>query len=223
MGAAEGYRWHPARWRRPHRECPVAGRNRHDGCVPPTRADDAAPSELVLADSPGTEPALTSGSRRSRWRRLDRKLLTASLAIAFGLVLIVYALARSVTGDDAANLPGAVEEVTPAVASVQVPQQSTVIVDLQTGYEGYLEIDGLQLPTIRLDEVGRIDAEPGEQIVYPPGVRFEPGNATLSFTPGADQEIESFAPGLHTLRVVFWKTTEGEEQARSFTWTFTVV
>ena len=68
-----------------------------------------------------------------------------------------------------------------------------------------------------------MNVRPGEQVEYPPGVRYEPGNATLSFTPGAEQEIESFGEGAHTVRVVFWKTIEGEGSARSYTWSFTVV
>jgi len=192
--------------------------------VPPIRADDADAGDLVVAAGDDLEPVeAPPAPRRSWWRRLDRKLLAASLAIAFGLVLIGYALSRSVTGDEAAHLPAAVEEVTPAFGAVQVPQQTTVIADLQTGYEGYFVIDGVQLPTIRQDEVGAIDVEPGEQVKYPPGARYEPGNATLSFTPGSDQEIESFTEGSHTVTIVYWKTTEGEDTARSFNWSFVVV
>ena len=40
---------------------------------------------------------------RQRVRHVDRKLLLASLAIAVGVVLIVVALAQSVTGDDDAS------------------------------------------------------------------------------------------------------------------------
>ena len=104
-----------------------------------------------------------------------------------------------------------------------MPSQSSVIADLAGGYVGYLVVDGIELPTIRLDEVGSQDVEPGEQIEFPPGARFEPGNATLTFTPGADQAIEAFDAGVHTVRVVYWKELEGETTARSYSWSFTVV
>lgn len=183
--------------------------------------------ELVLPDEPGTQVATRDEQpavrRGSWWRRLDKKLLVASLVIAFGLVLIGFALARSVTGDEAANMPAAVEEVTPAFDAIQVPQQSSVIADLEQGYFGYLTIDGLELPTVRLDQVGSQEVEPGEQVVFPPGARYEPGNATLTFTPGAEQDIESFGAGVHTVKVVYWKEIEGPDSARSYSWTFTVV
>jgi hypothetical protein len=187
------------------------------------------PGALVLDGHTALETVDQAGSSetpspaRSWWRRLDKKLLVASLAIALGLVLIGYGLVVSVTGDERAQLPGPVEGITPAFDAIQVPQQSSVIVDLESGYEGYLEIDGIQLPTIRLDDVS-VDVQPGEQVTYPPGVRFEPGNATLSFTPGADQEIESFGEGVHSVTVVYWKTIDGENaRRRSYTWSFTVV
>jgi hypothetical protein len=165
-------------------------------------------------------PALTERPAR---RRIDPKLLLASLAIATGLVLIALALVRAVTGDEAAHLPAAIETVTPAPAAIQVPQQSQVIVDLVSGYEGRLVIDDVELPTVRLDTLGSLDVEPGEQIDIPPGVVFEPGNSTLTYTPTEDAPIERFAPGNHVITVIYWPTEQGPDRARSFRWTFTAV
>jgi hypothetical protein len=182
--------------------------------------------ELVIPDEPGRELELVDEQPLPRqgswWRRLDKKLLVASLVIAFGLVLIGYALGKSVTGDEASNRPTAVEEITPTFEAIQVPQQATIVADLVSGYFGYLEIDGVVLPTVRLDEVGSQEVEPGEQVTFPPGARYEPGNATLTFTPGADQDIDAFGAGVHTVRVVFWKEIDGPDTARSYSWTFTV-
>ena len=165
-------------------------------------------------------PALTGPRTR---RRVDRKLLVASLVIALGLVLIGFALLRAVTGDEAADLPAAVEEVTPTPSAIQVPQQSQVVADLKAGYEGRMVIDGVQLPTIRLDQIGSVNAEPGEQIDVPPGVVYEPGNATLTFTPGESQPIESFDSGTHTVTVIYWLSEQGPSRARSFSWSFAAV
>ena len=186
----------------------------------------ATPSdELVVPEdrTPVVAPGADAPARRGWWGRLDKKLLAASLVIALGVVLIGVALTRSVTGNEAAHLPAAVEEITPAYEAIQVPQQITVIADLQGGYFGYLVVDGVELPTVRLDEVGSQDVEPGEQVVFPPGARFEPGNATLTFTPGANQPIDAFDAGSHTVRVVYWKEIEGPDSARSYSWMFTVV
>jgi hypothetical protein len=159
---------------------------------------------------------------RSR-RRVDPKLLAASLVIAVGLVLIGYALLRAVTGDEVADLPAAVEEVTPPPAAIQVPQQSQVVADLDAGYEGRLVIDGVQLPTIRLDELGSVDVQPGEQIDVPPGVLYEPGNATLTYTPAEGAPIERFDSGSHTVTVIYLLSAQGPGRARSFSWSFAAV
>jgi hypothetical protein len=194
----------------------------------PTSTDDETP---LPATRPGTDVATTGdvdvptpGGPRPPWyRRLDKKLLAASAAIAFGLVLIGYALTTAVTGDEAANRPAAVEELTPAFDAIQVPQQTTVIADLAEGYEGVMTIDGIELPTIRQDQIGDIDVEPGEQVTVPPGAIFEPGNATLSFTPGDGQAIDNFDAGRHTVTVIYWTPLEGSGAARSYTWSFTTV
>ncbi len=129
----------------------------------------------------GAGPGMLAAVTAPWYRRLDLKLLAASLVIAVGVVLVVFAVARSVTGDEASNLPDAIESVSPATDAVQVLQQSQVVVDLAEGYEGRLIIDDLALPTIRLDELASVDVAPGEQVEVPPGVVFEPGNGTLTF------------------------------------------
>ena len=160
--------------------------------------------------------------RRAR-RRVDAKLLAASLAIAVGVVLIGYALVRAVTGDEATDLPAAVESVSPVPSAVQVPQQSQVVVDLDSGYEGRLVVDDVALDTVRLDELGSVDVEPGEQVDVPPGAVFEPGNATLTFTPAEGAPVERFTPGNHMVTVIYWLSEEGPTRARSFSWSFVAV
>lgn len=153
-------------------------------------------------------------------RKIDKKLLLASVGIALGIVLIAVAVLRAdlTSGDDL--YPDGVEEVSPVPRAIQVVGQSQVIVDLASGFEGRLIIDGVELETIPLDQVGRIDAEPGEQIDLPPGVLFEPGNATLTFTPDEREPIDRFSPGRHEVRVIFWRSVEGPGAARSFNWFF---
>jgi hypothetical protein len=166
----------------------------------------------------------TAVSGRRAGRRIDPKLLAASFVIAVGLVLICIALLRAVTGDEAADLPPAVEEVSPTPSAIQVPQQAQVVADLDAGYEGRLVIDGVQLPTVRLDELASIDVQPGEQIDVPSGVVvYEPGNATLTYTPSQDAPIESFDSGTHTVTVIYWLSQQGPSRARSYSWSFSAV
>jgi len=185
--------------------------------VPATIPTDA---ELEPVEGARAEPAVDG---RPWYRRVDRKLVLASLIIAFGLVLIVFGLSRSVTGDDVVDLPRAIEDITPRPDDVQVLQQTNVVVDLAQGYEGRLVIDDIALPTIRQNDLAASDVAPGQQVVIPPGVVFEPGNGTLTFTPGGDNPIDSFEPGPHTVQAIFWRTVDGEERARSYTWSFTTI
>ena len=158
-----------------------------------------------------------------RRRRIDRKLLLASLTIAVGIVLVVFALARAETGSPEDDYPSAVEDVSPVPNAVQVLGQTQVIVDLEEGHEGRMEIDGVALDTIRLDELPTGNVEPGAQIDVPPGVVFEPGNATLTFTPGEGGPIERFQEGRHTATVIFWRSDAGPGSARSYTWSFQAI
>jgi hypothetical protein len=155
-------------------------------------------------------------------RTIDKKLLLASLGIAVGIVMIAFAVLRAdfTSGDDL--YPDAIEDVSPVPRAIQVVGQSQVIVNLASGFEGRLIIDGIELETVPLDEIGRINAEPGEQIDLPPGVLFEPGNATLTFTPDEREPIERFSPGRHEVRVIFWRSVDGPGTARSFNWFFQV-
>ena len=156
-------------------------------------------------------------------RRVDRKLAVASLAIAVGLVLIGWALFRGVTGDGSRQLPRAIEQVSPVPEAVQVLAQAQVIVDLAEGYEGQLRIDGVDFPTMRMEDLTNDAVEPGEQVEIPPGVVFEPGNDTLTFTPGPGIEIESFDEGEHRVTVTYWPVERGEGAAHSYSWTFNVI
>jgi hypothetical protein len=178
--------------------------------------------ERVDAIITGVATSTATAGRRVR-RRIDPKLLAASAAIAVGLVLIGYALSRSVTGDEATNLPAAVESVSPVPSAVQVPQQSQVVVDLESGYEGRLIIDDVALDTVRLDDLAYVDVEPGAQVDVPPGAVFEPGNATLTYTPAEGEPVERFEPGSHVVTVIYWLSEEGPARGRSFSWSFVAV
>lgn len=160
--------------------------------------------------------------RRARFRKIDPKLMLASLAIAIGLVLIGFGLLTGVTGDEVTNLPPEIEQIAPVPDAVQVPQQTQVTVDLESGFFGRLVIDGVALETVTLGE-GSIEVEPGQQVDLGPGVIYEPGNATLTFTPTEDGPIDTFAPGEHTVEVVYWDLELGEARAEDYDWTFVVV
>ena len=153
-------------------------------------------------------------------RKLDRGLLVASLVIAGGLLFMGWGLLAAVTGDEGVDRPDAIENVFPVENAIQVLQQTNVVADLEFGYEAELEIDGILLPTTR---IGEVELEPGEQFNLPPTAVFDAGNARISFQPIEGAPIESFSPGRHQARLIFWKIDEGRGAAGSYLWSFDVV
>ena len=183
--------------------------------MPATRA--------AIPVAPGIMEAMRALRARLRSRRpVDRGLLAASLGIALGVVAIGYALLTATSASDR-TLPEGIESVLPVQDAPQALAQTQVIVDLVEGYIGEMTIDGTALETIRLDEVPQ--PAPGAQPEFElsPGAVYEPGNATLTFTPSDNAEIERFASGRHQISVVYWPLEEGRDAARTFIWYFTAV
>jgi hypothetical protein len=163
-------------------------------------------------------------------KKIDVKLLIASLGIAVGLVLVVLGLLSSETGGEQLGLPAAIESVDPITGATQVPQQTRVFVDLVDGYEAVLVIDGVELPNVALDDVSKLppglgaDQETGgDQIDLPDGVLYEPGNNTYTYVPDEDALVEPFSTGQHTATVIYWKTADGRQKAQTYSWNFYVV
>ncbi|MFN8022009.1 MAG: hypothetical protein U0Q03_10820 [Acidimicrobiales bacterium] len=211
---------------------PVGG---DDGDLAAVATDDAVVRHDPLARLEAVEASMPArggragrsgrDGRPARRRRFDLKLLLASFGIAVGVVLVVLGVARSVTGREQQGLPDAIESIDPVREATQVPQQTRVQVDLVVGYEASMFIDGVELPTVSLDDVNQ--AAPGlgegEQVEIPPGALWEPGNATLTFEPGTSQAIESFTTGEHQVLVRYWRTIDGPATYRTFIWSFYAV
>jgi len=156
-------------------------------------------------------------------KKLNKPALLASFGVAVGLVFIVLGLRAATTGRDALNLPDEIEAMSPA-NNEKVLRQSEIRIDFIDGYEGALFVDGIEIPTTRLDElqVGGRQPKPGEQIDLPPTAVYDPGNFTLSFLPQEGAPIEELAQGDHRARVLFWKNIETREKAKAYSWTFSV-
>ena len=176
------------------------------------------PSESALdRTTPDGAPA-----KRRRFK-IDKTLLLVSLVIGIGLALVTRGLMIGVTGDERAGLPPAVEEVNPVPQAEQALSQTSVFVDLASGYTGTLVIDGVEIPTVDVSSVSNDGVEPGEQISVPAATVYEPGNATLTFVPSDAAPISDFDEGIHEVTVLYWKLDETPQQARRFTWTFNVI
>ncbi len=156
---------------------------------------------------------------KSTRRRIDSKMLLASMGISFGLVLVITGARVGLTGKDASNLPDAIEGISPG-NNERVLRQSQIIVDFVEGYEATLYIDDVEMPTTRLDElVTSGTVAPGAQIDLPPTAIYDPGNFTISFLPQEGAAITELKQGEHTGKVKFWPT-KNPDQIRIYSWTF---
>lgn len=157
------------------------------------------------------------------WRRLDKAVVIACFFLALGVAFVARGLLVSVTGDDRTPLPANIEQVTPVPEAVQALSQTQVFADLADNFTGAFSIDGVDIETVSIRDVASENPQPGQQTALPPVTIFEPGNATLTFVPSSGAPIESFSQGVHTVVLRYWNTEDGENTARTFTWTFNVV
>ena len=77
-------------------------------------------------------------------------------------MLVLLGVLGSVTGREQQGLPDAIESIDPVREATQVPQQTRVFVDLEIGYEAMLVVDGVELPTVSLDDVSQVAPGLGE-------------------------------------------------------------
>jgi hypothetical protein len=129
------------------------------------------------------------------------------LALAIAAFVAAY-LATSDEGDDALGTSGdaigneIVEQRIPAPGS-QVPQQSTVGVDLLSGWEGTLKLNDVEIPMDQL--------------------KLTPELARIEFTPGDGKVVDELQAGLNCVKAIVWPIPEGRDAARQIPWCFTVV
>ena len=154
-------------------------------------------------------------------RKRDKEQMLTSIGIALGLVLIVFGFRATQTGRDESGLPDVIERMSPQDGD-RVLRQSQIIVDFIEGYEAVLFIDGVELPTTRLDELTASgqQAAPGAQVELPPTAVFDPGNFIISFQPQVGAVIEEFTQGEHEGKVRYWRIGDGREKSRVYTWHF---
>lgn len=192
----------------------------------PTTGDEPTAPSIDEQHAPGAATPTTTAAADTTslpiWKRIDKTLLFVSFVVAVGIMLVIRGVLLGVTGEELSNLPDEIERVDPVPDAVRVLSQTSVFVDLAPGYTGRLVIDGVEIETVGIDEINDV-AEPGQQISLPPVTIYEPGNATLTFTPAAGAPIEQFDEGLHEATVVFWPIEDGEARSRSYRWTFNTV
>ena len=165
----------------------------------------------------------TEVSTTRRRRRPNRELLLISAAAGVGLFLVIAGVLSATTGRDLLDYPEAIIDISPAPNDRQVLSQTEISVDLQDGYEAVIVLDGIEIPTSRLEDIAGGLPEPGQQIDLPPTAIYDQGNSLIRFEPRDGAVIESYSVGRHQVTVIFWKIEDGRNTARSYSWSFEVL
>jgi hypothetical protein len=183
--------------------------------------DNNAPDE-VASETSTTQTETTQISTR-RFRRPSIEMLLISSGLAIGLMMVILGLMSATTGRDALGYPDQIVEVSPAPNDRQVLSQTEISVDLVDGYEAELILDGVDIPTTRLEDATPASPKPGEQIELPKTAIYDQGNSLIRFEPTEGAAVEKYDVGVHRVTVVYWKIEDGRGSARSFSWSFEVL
>jgi hypothetical protein len=127
---------------------------------------------------PPPTPATRAPLFRHPWRLVI--VVVVLLAVANLGVLL---LSQSDTRPAGRSYPNAIDSVFPRPGELARPQD-TVTADLRSDLTGVLVIDRAEVPEDQLDRV--------------------PELGQVSFRPGSGKDLEQFAPGPHSVTVLYW-------------------
>lgn len=133
--------------------------------------------------------------------------IVAALVLSVAVAMLVAAVIGFDDGGDDPVLQGGdravVESLIPRRNS-QVPQQSSIGIDLVTGWDGTLVVDGVEIPR--------------DQLVLTPEIGL------VQFTPGDDKAVEELHSGENCVTAVIWRVSQGRGvDDRTIPWCFEVV
>jgi len=129
------------------------------------------------------------------------------VTLAVAAFVLAYLSVKDGSTDPIVSSTGAadaVEDLIPRRGN-QVPQQSTVGIDLRSGWEAALSINGQPIP--------------------PDQLRVTPEIGLVEYTPGDGQAVEAFRPGENCVDATVWPVSEGRGggSTRTVSWCFEVV
>ena len=132
-------------------------------------------------------------------RPLTRRLIYAVLLVlaATGLVIAVNNGRTSPTAT--ADRSEAIDALVPSEGA-DVLRQSTVGIDLATGYQAQLAVNGVTIP--------------------PDQITGDQGLNQYFFSPGPGQVLESLHGGQNCVIATYWPAAEGPEQGQTVRWCF---
>lgn len=151
-----------------------------------------------------------------------RLVIVAVLAVAVGCLVVA---ARS-GGETATRSDDQVDIVafTPSIGS-RVIRQSTIGVILRDGYDGRLTINGVTIPEVQMEGALDPDSEAWRRLSATERSRGPRPNAKerVLYRPGPGKAVAELDTGEVQVTVRYWKVSEGEATATSFSYTIYAV
>ncbi|HKY66633.1 MAG TPA: hypothetical protein VJM49_09700 [Acidimicrobiales bacterium] len=133
--------------------------------------------------------------------------IVAALVITVAVGLLAYAIVGIDDGGEDPVLRGGDEAVVENLIprrNAQVPQQSNVGIDLVTGWDGTLVIDGVEIPRDQL--------------------QLTPEIGLIEFTPADGAAVDQLDSGRNCVSAVIWRVADGRGvDDRTIPWCFEVV
>ena len=133
--------------------------------------------------------------------------IVAALVITVAVGLLAYAIVGIDDGGEDPVLRGGDEAVVENLIprrNAQVPQQSNVGIDLVTGWDGALVIDGVEIPRDQL--------------------QLTPEIGLIEFTPADGAAVDQLDSGRNCVSAVIWRVADGRGvDDRTIPWCFEVV
>ena len=137
-------------------------------------------------------------------------LRRAVIIVVLGFVgyLLWYVNGNAVTGDQSTSMskPSYVLRLIPA-SGAGVPVQDRVGIDLSSGYDAYLDLNGLEIRNVVIDPTA-------DGLV-------RSGTGTISYQPAEGHRIERLDSGENCVTAFVWKQEEGRGTASPLRWCFT--
>lgn len=127
----------------------------------------------------------------------------ASVIVLAALAGLFFTAKAATTGNESSSLalPDSVDRLIPASGD-EVLTQAQVGVDLATGFDAYLIVNGTEIRT------------EGD------GLTKDLGLGLVTFQPGRGTPIDSLLPEKNCVIAMVWPRSDGEEAAEPVTWCF---
>ncbi|MEZ5323215.1 MAG: hypothetical protein R2698_14315 [Microthrixaceae bacterium] len=136
--------------------------------------------------------------------------LILGVMVLVAAVLMVYVYDNGVSGSNSTSLskPAYVRQLIPTSGS-NVLRQSTIGVNLATGYDAYLVVNGVKITNVASKE-------------HPDGLLKAPTLGTIEYHPGPGRRIRRLTSPEQCVDAFVYKTEDGPGTAQQINWCFKV-